>query len=265
MNKIVSPYFVIAISICLSSRMPCYSHDGPVHKKITESAFGSSASLSCFLIDNLKSQFLQANPYLYCSGTFTPLEWLREGSYYEDEQLYGALTLTPRPLDHFYTVTPQRTPGQVIGLTDGSEHPTWDFWNGLPSGIVNSYVWVTQNGVSGTLNVGPNIYQWSNARSNELASLTNSTQSARNENMALMLYSLGHVLHLNQDLTSPDHVRNDNHFDDAHRFIEIYGTQNYIRNPQWFNQQPHGWAYWQSQGFSKLLDFWDTGKYAGGS
>jgi len=80
-----------------------------------------------------------------------------------------------------------------------------------------------------------------------------------------MLDSLGHVLHLNQDLTSPDHVRNDNHYNETHRYIENYGQQDYLNNLQWFNQQPHGWPYWQTQGFSKLLDYWDTGKYANGN
>ncbi|MDE3066594.1 MAG: hypothetical protein KGJ60_03485, partial [Verrucomicrobiota bacterium] len=48
-------------------------------------------------------------------------------------------------------------------------------------------------------------------------------------------------------------------------YFEDYGLKNYANNPQWFAPQPHGWAYWQSQGFSKLLDFWDRGKFINGS
>src|SRR5260370_3923187 len=82
--------------------------------------------------------------------------------------------------------------------------------------------------------------------------------------MALLLCSLGHVLHLNQDLSQPDHTRNDNHYDQDRHYIEGYGTANYPANPAWFAPQPpHGWPYWQAQGFNKLLDFWDRGLYNG--
>ena len=54
-------------------------------------------------------------------------------------------------------------------------------------------------------------YTWLKARSFELNALTNSCKSGRETNLAAMLFYLGHVIHLNQDLTVPAHVRNDNH------------------------------------------------------
>ena len=96
-----------------------------------------------------------------------------------------------------------------------------------------------------------------------MAALTNSMQDARNENMALMLYTLGHVLHLNQDLSSPDHVRNDNHFYGPHRYIENFGVKTYLNEPNAFPQEQHSWSYWQGMNFSKLLDFWDRNLYNG--
>ena len=248
----------------------CSGHDGPVHMRITEGAFSSSDGSARFLNENVESTLLTANPYQYCKGAFPPLAWLIEGSYYEDEQIYGnniAGLYTLRPVDHFYTLVPVRESGKVKGITDASEHP-W-YITGLPFNITNSYAWASQPGIRGpsipAVSVGTNAYTWSNARSCECAALTNANRIDRNENMALMLYALGHVLHLNQDLTSPDHVRNDNHYDEKLRFIENYGAASYLKNPQWFDLQPHGWNYWQDQGFSTLLNFWDTGKYAGGS
>jgi len=184
-------------------------------------------------------------------------------------QIYGHIpyttyTFIPRALDHFYTVMPYRTPGQVIGLTDASE--PWYNPFGLPSGITNSFVWGSQNGIQGPAFIGTNDYNWPCARAYEFAALTNSLQSDRNENMALMLYALGHVLHLNQDLTSPDHARNDNHFSKA--YIEDYGNAHFTQNSQWFNLPDNatiGWANWQAQGFNKLLDFWDRNLYKGNS
>src|SRR5205085_2536751 len=43
------------------------------------------------------------------------------------------------------------------------------------------------------------------------------------------------------------------------------GVRNYTNYPAWFPTVPHGWNYWQTNGFSKLLDFWDTGRYTGTS
>jgi hypothetical protein len=77
--------------------------------------------------------------------------------------------------------------------------------------------------------------------------------------MAKMFNCLGHILHLNQDTSSPDHVRNVAHKDGA--YFEDYGQDNCASHTDWFTNQPHGWAYWQNRGFSKLLDFWDRNLY----
>jgi hypothetical protein len=251
--------------------LPCDAHDENVHRFITRSAFASSSGLNAFLADNLGDNltFIAAHPHGYnATDTHWPETWLEWGAYYEDmeDPIIGGFFDSPRAQDHFYTLTfqPPRIPGQVIGLTDSSESPLHQL---LANGT-NSFAWGAIKGTPllsylGVVLVKTNDQTWQNARDYEFAALTNSLKGSREENLALMLDSLGHVLHLNQDLTSPDHVRNDNHYNDAHRFIENYGQQNYLKNPQWFNQQPHGWSYWQSQGFSKLLDFWDRGHYTG--
>ncbi len=286
MNKIL-PFFIqyICLAFFWMSTL-CFGHDWPVHMRITENAFESSAGLQSFLSENLESQRLMASQPQVNGNNFTPTEWLQLGSRMEDEQLYGAWTL--RPVDHFYTVIPYRTAGQVIGLTDKSEPWPWGYFL-TPNGITNSFVWASQNEIQGPFiqlgnailasagvgagaivpeEVGTNVYNWYCARTYQFAALTNSLQSDRNENMALMLYTLGHILHLNQDLSQPDHVRNDNHYNKDHRYIENYGVQNYAKNSQWF-ALPYsatvGWANWRSKGFSKLLDFWDRGLYADNS
>ena len=246
-------------------------HDAPVHVKITQSAFNSSGGLSDFLSSVAVNQSLTANlPFGQGpSGTHSPNEWLQLGSFYEDEQQYGPLK-DVRTADHFYTLVPFRVPGQVSGLYDPVLGIPGIPLIYLPESTVNSFMWATRAGVNGpiyqnvyhmTLNVGPNAYRWEDARTWEYQALTAPDESDRTEDIATMLYFLGHVLHLNQDLSQPDHVRNVNHF--THRYIEDYGTKQYLNNPQWFNNQPRGWNYWQTQGFNKLLDFWDRGLYAG--
>ena len=272
--KTISLVKAIVISNCVFAaltRFSCEAHNENVHRYITRSAFYSSSGVSAFLSINLQPdpKPLTAQPHGYGASANQPPEtWLEWGAYYEDMEdpltwqtggTLGPLD-SPRAQDHFYTVTfqPTRIPGQVIGLTDNTEHflSPWG---------TNSYAWGAIKGIRPVIDVKPNDQTWPDARGYEFAALTNTSQSIREQNLALMLDSLGHVLHLNQDLTSPDHVRNDNHYIEKHRYFENYGQNNYLVNPQWFNQQPRGWSYWQSQGFTDLLNFWDTGKYVGNS
>jgi hypothetical protein len=258
--------------LCFTSRLS-YAHDWPVHQAISASAYQASDGLQTFISENLETN---ANALLTASqpqiqGGLSVSNWLTMGSKMEDEQYYGSFPikqvkesfgLTERSVDHFYTVQPQRTPGQMIGLTDWSEPP--GIGHAFSTFTTNSFKWATDDNVLGPYGIGANVYKWDNARSYGIAALTNASQFARNTNMASMFYALGHVLHLNQDLTSPDHVRDANHFYTA--YFEKYGDANYTKNQQWFAlPQNRGWAYWQSQGFSQLLDFWDRGLYSNSS
>jgi hypothetical protein len=48
-------FWPAAFSAAILASVSCYGHDGPVHEKITESAFWSSSSLQSFLTENLGS------------------------------------------------------------------------------------------------------------------------------------------------------------------------------------------------------------------
>lgn len=58
---------------------------------------------------------------------------------------------------------------------------------------------------------GVNQESWIKARKYYLDALTKDTMSLRDENFAHTFYALGKVSHLLQDLSQPDHVRNDAH------------------------------------------------------
>jgi hypothetical protein len=205
--------------LCAVAPFACRGHDEHVHMRITLSAFYSSSGAQAFLMDTLGSDdvgpipcaTLTAHPAPYSAGiSLSPEVWLEKGSYFEDMLPYP-LPLKPdgvvRGCDHFYTVQPQRIPGEVLGLTDHSE--PWVVGSlFLPSGIVNSFVWGSQQGVEGpTFHVfgvpiyaGPNIDTCPDARDHQYSALVSFTKASRDESLALMLYSLGHVLHLNQAL-----------------------------------------------------------------
>ncbi len=258
----------------------CLAHSQAVHQEITQSAALSSGGLQRFLYECLGPQSsYQDRPLLRVINLpgktdilHSPIDWLRIGSFDEDE---GGLQ--GRAQDHFYSVTSKHSPGKVSGLSDGSELPGI-----LDNGTTNSYEWATKRNAPGPLYttrasnsvaIGPNLYSWPYARDFQYECLTNALPADRTNYLGAMLCALGHVLHLNQDLSDPEHVRNDERALQSSR-IEHYGqwvywvnavTNNGQQYPAYFPLMPHGWAYWQAQGFAKLLDFWDRGKYTNGS
>src|ERR1017187_2644627 len=124
---------------------------------------------------------------------FPPIKWIIHGAHDEDDRLRFA--------DHFYTLTPERVPGQVNGLTDKSETLYLEVLLFGINTLTNSFAWGTAPGIQVPLIfpiLGTNAETWACARSYEYAALTNITLSDRDANMAHMFYALGHILHLNQ-------------------------------------------------------------------
>jgi hypothetical protein len=192
--KNVSKCFCLALFFSSSL---CFAHDWQVHMAITGNAYKLSAGLQTFLNENVETNKLTASPPQY-SDTTTASNWLAMGSKMEDEQYYGSFPikqfketfgLTERSVDHFYTVMPERTPGQVIGLTDWSEPPVIGLTiiGPLAQPVHSSFQWATDPNVQGPFRIGTNVYKWGDARNYEFAALTNTTADARNTSMAMML------------------------------------------------------------------------------
>ena len=255
--------------------MPMLSqaHDEVLHIRMTQSAFQSSDGIAALLSEASGSENA---PYAYApilfskvdafpSGMkFSPRSWMIHGSYYEDMMTY-CLGKQLRCLDHFYTVIPK----PVAGLSDWTE-PAVGGWLAWIYNIHNAFEWASQQFITGPGSVawggcsmGVNTETYQDARAYEFAALTASTKADRDQNLAHMLYTLGHVLHINQDMSQPDHTRNDNHY--TKKYIETYGLRNYLLSANAFPTRPHGWLYWRDAGFAKLQDFWDRGLYTGQS
>ncbi|HEU6449380.1 MAG TPA: DUF642 domain-containing protein [Verrucomicrobiae bacterium] len=249
--------YIVLSGVC-AVPLFCSAHDQPVHEAIAQSAFLSSTSPNQFLnnITVNPNATLFFDPHDFAAGSFTPIYWLTNGAFHEDDPYrFG---------DHFYTLTPTRTLGQAKGLTDWHESLI------VPGSTTNSYAWGTVPGLPSPFLLGnpptpTNTETWECGRAYELAGLTNALQPDRDSYLAHMFYTLGHILHLNQDLSQPDHVRNDEHLISWHRYIENFGSKTYRYEQNAFPLEPHGWTYWQSEGFSKVLDFWDRGLYANNS
>ncbi len=261
--------FLLLVPVCL------YGHNENVHREITKSAYASSAASTAFLTDyfGVSQDFsfgppilAQPSPLQGLINGFSPVNWLIEGSYYEDMTYYGSGRLRDqwRTLDHFFVPWPS-----AHGLTDDSDAPWYAF--GLwPGGIVHSFGWGTTPGLSGPdvpTATFANTETWQNAREHEFRVLTQGSKVSRDESLALMLYALGHVLHLNQDTSSPDHTRDDSH--KLRAYFEDYGGDTYLVNAnksptahaQAFPLRPRGWDSWRAGGFQKLRDFWERRLY----
>ena len=239
--------FCFALQVGLS---PCQAHDNlTVHPKISEGAVKSSSGLSQFLGEGFGYGIDGTNLPSFSDPEgskkeLTPIEWVKNGSVCED--IWAA-----RGKNHFYDPVHYDANHQHIGLTDGL-----DDW-GQPS-----FKWATVSYYD-AWPLHDKSYSWPEARGYELNALTNSSKLGRDTNLARMFFYLGHVLHLNQDLSVPAHVRNDNHMISGTvthtMWTEKYGTEHCTNNPQWFaTQSHHDWFWWQNTaGFKTLEDFWN--------
>ena len=238
-------------------------HSVRIHKDITGAAAGATSNVDAFV---LAAGFSVGETFPYTIPdamglapvplNYDAVEWLKTGAAWEDEQHIISPNITRaewngfRYINHFYDPLPE--PGAP--LTDAQEIPDPH----LISGAINSFRWGSTRGIVfvGLAGVHPNHYTWQNARDYQADALTNSNPAVRKEAMAKLFFSLGHVVHLIQDLSQPGHVRNDNH--KAKRFIENYGESN-----AGFLTYPSQYLDWRTAGFTKLKDFWDRNLYTG--
>ena len=257
-SRIIS--WCLGILVLLTAlRFESYGHEVNVHEAISGFASLHSANLKSFLEDTF-------GPGKGESGSNTPLfplyqgydseyrkrnqgtafDWIREGAVIEDN--------FPRYINHFYD------PITNLGLTDNSESP-WYLFGYLGSPLA-SFNWASTRNISGTR--AQNTDSWQNARDYEFEALTTAAKLDRDKSSSHLFSSIGHVIHLLQDLSQPGHTRNDNHANKAHRYIENYGARHYgvARFPLDAIVDPLDW---QAAGFRKLQDFWDRGFYTGTS
>jgi hypothetical protein len=144
----------------------------------------------------------------------------------------------------------------------------------------NSFAWGSVSNClgidfSGVLGFGKNVntsnvWSWPQARAYEWLGLTATNQSDRQTNLLAMFRAVGQVMHLLEDASQPQHVRNEQHvfpytnwfvrtFDPWISPIEEYGKKN-VAN---LNYGDGSMLDWRGAGFTKLEDFWDRQLYNG--
>lgn len=253
---------VALLTGCLLTITPiCFAHNPAVHGKITDSACSNALQNSVGY-----SNFVALIPTRLPNGSLnnTPAEWMILGSQLEDAKDIDAGGY--RQLNHFYD------PFSKEGLSDwpingvissgnpyyGQNSLTWaSFLNchGIDVGIIVLPVPIAVGFGTDT----SNVWSFQNARSYEWCGLTNPDPSLRSQNLANMFRAIGQVLHLLQDTTSPQHVRNEQHlpYTPWSSPIENYGKKHAAELNYTASMLD-----WRNDGFTQLSDFWDRSLYS---
>jgi len=243
------------------------AHEIPVHQGITVNAAESALTFSPAYRD-----FLNAVSLDYDFKTAT--NFLVLGSAREDDGPAQDLVGGYRPYNHFYD------PLTRLGISDvPPDHHNRTLLGGRSAIGNDSFTWastldcpgVDYSGYAGLPFLGGNVdtrnkWSWKNAHDYEWLGLTAGHRSDRSDALNDMFRAVGQVAHLVQDLSSPQHVRNEHHLNRKLLGIwqpwlspiEDYGEANAAK----LNYQ-HAMLDWKNAGFKKLEDFWNRRLYDG--
>ena len=229
-----------------------YGHDPIVHIKMSEYAeayvYNHSFSYADFI-----------STISYDCSRKVAVESMKNGSRMEDKES------VPRCLNHFYDPLTglglsniplddrlrDGTTGQVIPI--GNDSFTWASTRDCP-GLYRD-IWI--DGIH--LDVRTyNFWSWQNARAYEWFALTSANPGERGTNFDHAFRAVGQVMHLLQDTSQPQHVRNEQHL--AGSCIEDYGLKH--TNDLAYQDSMLDW---RRAGFTKMEDFWNRHLYAPGN
>jgi hypothetical protein len=233
---------------------PTLAHEVEVHERISQSA--------CLASSGLREFFDQIRPssgsfrLTFTGATKGPVGWFVEGSAREDD--IGKDIGGKRVNNHFYDPLSRRGLNDVplIGDTAPFLSPVF----GISDLGQNSLYWAAVRGVKGihvpVANPAPtrNAWTWQDARDFQHSGLTAGSKTDREQNLAKMFRALGQVAHLLQDLSQPQHVRNEQHWPVTgdRSPMEKYGAE-HLNELNWTPVVLD----WKAAGFEKLADFWD--------
>jgi hypothetical protein len=174
------------------------AYDLVTHRNLTTHAVNES-DLSAYLPGQLEitaDHRFDVSEVFDCEGTDAVAlndrqarGWLREGAVREDDN--GLLQRAAfRFRNHFYN--PLNGQGYSFGLITGIPAPDW--------GLEDRTVYP-----------GEQWYSWAHGRNYFYEGLTASSPATREQDLALTFCTVGHVVHLIEDMAQPQHTRNDSH------------------------------------------------------
>lgn len=253
--------FKCFLMLCLGVlALKAFAHDIPVHRAITfnaeQSAYSSSPNYVSFI-----------NSVSNDVGHNVATNFMNDGSAFEDNIDAPGDVGGKRSMNHFYDPL---DPTYGKGLSDAPPDRriitgTNSFaWGSALNCVGYNFKGITWLGFGNNENT-TNVWSWQNARGYEWIGLTATNQADRQTNLFQMFRAVGQVMHLLEDASQPQHVRNEQHLDQILKQntawrspIEDYGKTN-VAN---LNYQ-HSMLDWRGAGFTRLEDFWDRHKYNG--
>lgn len=129
------------------------------------------------------------------SRDYTPMEWIAEGGWMEDEP-WG-----PASLCHFYD--PLGIDGGRKYLTDQSSYIEWRFHE------IKEYL--SRDAKAWAISDPGHRYSWTFGKESVVKALKEGDPALREKHMAIAYRCLGHTMHLVADMGCTPHVRNDSH------------------------------------------------------
>jgi hypothetical protein len=264
MKKISLAATILSIFIASFS----YALDVETHKAIN--AYIAQHTLNEFSLDSyLKNQLgIQSGiNELFDSGSLwtnseRAWEWLRDGGEFEDIPPMYLPYL--RSVNHFHNpVAPTLNAAGFTGI--------WDTY--FLAGT--SAIWWSQLRL-GTQTIDTPLsgnYSWFDVRDYFYKALTSSDTTTRSKNFAATFRGLGQLMHLVEDMSVPEHARNDGHYTDAYEeWVKetqrdpqrraIFDTA--LANPIFFNMTALGQpSVFGTQAPVPIANLFDTNQYDG--
>jgi hypothetical protein len=237
-----------------------YAYEIKTHKLMSDKALTQS-KLKDYLpslgLNSLKDKQVDLDTTKLVDINFskTISEWVQLGADNEDDTFS---TNFARYRNHFYDPTNDK--GLNGGNASGEPSPDW--------GLEDTKTYTTQS------------YSFKDARQSFYDALTLPNKDNREMWMARTFYTLGHIIHLVQDLAQPQHTRNDSHggmlifgtpsvyehYTDDHRGQLNYAGYDWVmfNTPRqfWTTDDGRGLAEFSNSNFVTAGTNFDSGKYA---
>jgi len=203
------------------------------------------------------------------------LDYLRAGAHLEDVP-------TPRARHHFHApianpdVTP---PNPNAGLDNKTDHPTWAVVADKFTLLIYDLHFDLTGASAQRRALGPedpnwgneyeNYFAWPDSKAYFVEALTRSDPNVRDHYLALTFISLGHAVHLLEDMGVPEHTRND--FVSSHmkstgpKLWKDWGNpyEDYVEDQVKTNGDQCPWSGTGPVVFDKLAKYFDADEYVG--
>lgn len=190
--------YYIFIFIYLASVGFGYALETDTHEQINEKI--AKTEINDFALDRYLHDNIDPSGIVMNLGNLWVWEWLRDGGKYEDIPVWYMKYL--RSVNHFHN--------PLVPVGDAGFSGIWG------TGFLEGESAVAWSQKAATTQSPGGQYSWYDARENFYNALTAGNATAREEAFADTFRGLGQLMHLVQDMSVPEHTRDDGHYRKAY-------------------------------------------------